>query len=304
VDIRQVRSFLKVAGLGSIAAAAERTHLSASALSRQIKALEEHLGIKLLQRSAHSIQLTTAGEMFVRDATTWVEMADRIAARVREIAQGDWIRVAYAPSLAGAILGHALECFAQIHPNVCVRLFDASTAEMKQGLQKGLYDLIVTVPEPADEPLIEWRSLSQLDWQLAMSADDSATGPVSLDELTGRHLLIYDREEYPDYWNRIRAIFRQVGVAPVVVGEFDGWTSLKTAVEGGLGVALVTGQHDPGPRLTLRSIDPAPEPVHVAVGWKKGSPLRAACAILVEELSAAANGSTSAEKRPRSEKTG
>ncbi|MCH7227490.1 LysR family transcriptional regulator [Haloferula sp. A504] len=283
-----MRSFLAVAEEGSITAATGRTHLSASAISRQIKALEEELGVVLLERSAHSIELTPAGEVLARDGAAWVATAGRIAERVREVAKGELIRVAYAPSLAGPMLGPALECFAQLHPGVRVQLFDASTTEMKCGLRSGSYDLIVTVPGSGDESAIEWRPLMRLPWRVATPAASGKTGPLQLAELNGARLLIYQRDEYPDYWRLVSELLRDSGAKPVVVGEFDGWTSLRTAVEGGLGLALVAGHDDAGDRILLRKIEPQPEPVCVSVGCRRESPPGPACLVLIEEMARAA----------------
>lgn len=288
MDFRQIRSFLAVADEGSITAAARRLHLTQSAISRQIKALEEELGVELLERSAHSVAPTPAGEVLARDGAAWVATAERIAERVREVAAGEQLKLAYAPSLAGPLLGTALERFAQRHPRVRIRLFDASTAEMKSGLRSGAFDLIVTVPGGPDESGIAWRPLLQRPWRLAEAPSDAGEGPAPLASLEGRRLLIYERDEYPDYWRQLRRLFEGAGVRPVVVGEFDGWTSLCTAVAGGLGAALVAGQADTGGRVVLRPLDPEPEPVCVSAGWRADSPPGAACAVLVEELVRAA----------------
>jgi DNA-binding transcriptional LysR family regulator len=288
MDYRQVRSFLAVAEAGSITRAARRTHLSQSAISRQIKALEEELGVALLERSAHSIQLTPAGTILARDGAAWVATAERIAERVREVARGELIKVAYAPSLAGPVLGPALECFAQLHPGVRVQLFDASTTEMKCGLRSGSYDLIVTVPGSGDESAIEWRPLMRLPWRVAMPAAAGDSKPLQLAALDGARLLIYQRDEYPDYWQLVRRVCEEAGVKPVIVGEFDGWTSLRTAVEGGLGLALVAGHDDAGDRILLRKIEPQPEPVCVSVGCRRESPPGPACLVLIEEMARAA----------------
>lgn len=288
MDFRQLRSFLAVAEEGSITGAAGRTHLGPSAISRQIKALEEELGVELLVRAAHSIELTPAGEVLARDGAAWVAAAGRIAERVREVARGESIKVAYAPSLAGRLLGPALECFAQLHPGARVQLFDASTTEMKNGLRRGLYDLIVTVPGGADEAAIEWRPLRQLPWRLAVPAAGRPAEPVRPRSLDGARLLVYQRDEYPDYWRLIRQVFEDSGAKPVVVGEFDGWTSLRTAIEGGLGVALVAGHDDTGDRIALCPLDPEPEPVRVSVGWHRERLPGPAARVLVEEMARAA----------------
>ncbi|BCX48861.1 LysR family transcriptional regulator [Haloferula helveola] len=289
MEFRQVRAFLAVAEEGSMTAAARRLHLTQPAVSRQIKALEDELGVELLSRSAHSVSLTPAGEVLAKDGTRWVEMAERMAQRVREVAAGGVLRVAYAPSLAGSLLGLALERFAQRHPKVRVQLFDCTTAEMKAGLQEGRYDLIVAVPGEREAGRIDWEPVLRRPWRLAMpESPGGEAGPVAVESLKGARLLVYQRDDYPDYWQRVRAYFQAQGVAPVVVGEFDGWSSLRMAVEGGLGVALVAEQDAGGGRLVLRELEPPPEPICVAVGTAVGTEPDMACRVLANELKGAA----------------
>ncbi len=68
MELRQLKHFIAVAEAGSITAAAKMLRLTQPALSRQIKALEEELETALLERGAHSIALTPAGEMLVTEA--------------------------------------------------------------------------------------------------------------------------------------------------------------------------------------------------------------------------------------------
>lgn len=288
VDFRQLKSFLAVAEEGSITAAAKKLHLTQPAISRQIKALETELGVTLLERSAHSISITPSGEILARDGEKWVDMADRIIERVRAVAAGGVLRVAYAPSLAGSLLGLALERFSQRHPKMRVQLFDCTTAEMKQGLKDGRFDLIVTVPGDRDDGQIQWNQVLARPWKLAVRAGEATGDPRLIRELDGARLLIYQRDHYPDYWERVRAYFQHHGVTPVVVGEFDGWPSLKAAVEGGLGVALVADQEVSDGRFELRSLDPAPEPICVCVGWLGKEEAPVASQVLMEELRRAA----------------
>ncbi len=73
-----------------------------------------------------------------------------------------------------------------------------------------------------------------------------------------------------------------------MVGEFDGWTNLKTAIEGGLGAALVAEHESESGRIELRPIVPAPEPICVAAGWMGSVEPGMACRVLLEELRRAA----------------
>ena len=129
----------------NITRAAHRIFLTQSALSRQIKSLEEELGRPLLERRPQSIQLTPVGELLVREARELIAHADRVVQAVRTARLPTAVRVGYAPSLALGFLPKAIAAFAQIHPEAKVQLFDLSSAEMHAGLQAKSLDIVVTV---------------------------------------------------------------------------------------------------------------------------------------------------------------
>src|SRR5688572_27786723 len=109
MELRQLQLFLAAAEEGSITGAAKRMHLTQPALSRQIKALEEELGVELFTRGAHSVTLTPAGGVLQEEGRKLLERAERVVKLVRASAEGEPLRVGYAPSLAGPLLGLALE---------------------------------------------------------------------------------------------------------------------------------------------------------------------------------------------------
>jgi LysR family transcriptional regulator, benzoate and cis,cis-muconate-responsive activator of ben and cat genes len=271
VELRHLKHFVAVADAGGISAAARQLGLTQPALSRQIKALEDDLGVVLLDRGARSFMLTPAAETLLTDARKLLEFCDAMTARVRAAADGLPLRIGYSPSLAGDFLPHAIECFGQLHPGVRVSLHDASSVEMQQSLLAGKLDLMVTVPcGPADG--IEWTTLRECGWQLAMNprhrlASQAMVKPSGLD---GEKLLLYDRGQYPDYWSRVTAYFKQHGIQAKIAGEFDGIASLAAAVEANLGCAIIaettrlTGEG--GGRMITRPLDPQPQPIVVAAG--------------------------------------
>src|SRR6266436_9176019 len=103
MELRQLRYFVAVAETGNISRAAKKIFLTQPALSRQIKALEHEIGQCLLERQAHSIRLTPAGEALLREARELFQHADQMLERVRS-AGGLRLRVGYAPSLAAGML--------------------------------------------------------------------------------------------------------------------------------------------------------------------------------------------------------
>jgi len=271
VELRHLKHFLIVADEGGITAAARRLGLAQSALSRQIKALENDLDVVLLDRGARSFTLTPAAEGLVTDARKLLEFCDAMTARVRSAAAGLPLRIGYSPSLAGDFLPLAIERFIQLHPNVRVSLHDASSLEMQRSLLEGKLDLMVTVPCGAPDA-VAWTTLRECGWRLAVSPRHRLAGATSIApaDLHDERLLLYDREHYPDYWTRVTGYFKQHGIQAKVAGEFDGIASLAAAVEANLGSAIVAETsrlvRDGQSRMVALRMEPQPEPIKVAAG--------------------------------------
>ncbi|MES2475736.1 MAG: LysR family transcriptional regulator [Verrucomicrobiota bacterium] len=297
MELRQLRHFIAVGEDGSITAAARKLRLTQPALSRQIKALEEELDTELLTRGAHSIQLTPAGELLLSEARKLVKASDAMVARVKAIAAGEPLRVGYAPSLAGEFLSVAISRFTQFHPRARVSLFDWSSAEMRDGLANGRLDLIVAAPCQGMLEPIRWIPLRDYRWQVVMPENH----PLAVHEripaklLDGLKLLLYDREHYPDYWDKVTGFFRSHGMQAKIAGEFDGVSSLTAALEGGLGIALLAESSgiDRGPRarLVARFLAEEPEPIAVAAGISATTDASPQLQTFIEELRKAASES-------------
>src|SRR5512137_1159794 len=169
MELRQLRYFLAVAEEGNISRAAKKIFLTQPALSRQIKVLEAEIGQCLLERQAHSIRLTPAGEALLREARDLLQHADQVLERVRAAGRGVRLRVGYAPSLAAGMLSAAVENFTQAHPNARVELFDLATKEMLAGLESDKLDVAVTVGQQHETRGLVWTALARAEWQLAVN---------------------------------------------------------------------------------------------------------------------------------------
>jgi DNA-binding transcriptional LysR family regulator len=209
VELKQLKHFVAIAEDGGISAAARRLGLTQPALSRQVKALEEDLGVVLLDRAARSFALTPAAVALVTDAKKLLDYCDTMKLRVRAMADGLPLRIGYSPSLAADFLPIAIARFTQLHPAVKVTLQDISTLEMQRGVLAGKLDLMVTVPCAAGDAF-EWTLLRECGWCVALSPDHrlAALEWISDSDLNGERLLLYDREEYPDYWMRMIALLQ------------------------------------------------------------------------------------------------
>src|SRR5437879_4764056 len=231
MELRQLRHFVAVAETGNISRAAQKVFLTQPALSRQIKALEEEIGQCLLKRQAHSIRLTPAGEILLREARELLQRADGIRERIRVAGQGVRLRVGYAPSLASGLLSGAVEQFAQKHPNAHVELFDLSTKEMFVGLENDTLDVALTVGPERDGHGLKWTQLVRASFRLAVNRPHplARRARVTPAEVAREPLLVFCQRDYPEYWNVIMAWLREHRQRPTIAGEYDGVDSLLSA---------------------------------------------------------------------------
>jgi LysR family transcriptional regulator, benzoate and cis,cis-muconate-responsive activator of ben and cat genes len=272
MELRHLRYFTAVAEEQNVTRAAARLHVSQPPLSRQIRDLEEELGVALFKRTAKSLELTEAGKIFLNEARAVLLRSDEAVQAVRAVAKGarGQVRVGYAPSLTVEILPRALKLFEQEHPGTRVALHDCSTEEFGRMLLERKLDVALGV-KPAGRM---WRGMvfEKLASQLLCCAV-AASHPlakkraVPARQIKEERLIGYSRDEYPEYHAWLREIFRPFGFDPVIAEEHDSVTSLIAAVEAGRGIAIAPSSLRclAGPRLKLLPIRPNLPPIVIGV---------------------------------------
>lgn len=303
MELRHLRYFAAVAEAENISRAALKCHISQPAMSRQIRDLEEELGVPLLGRSAKSVRLTDAGRVFLTEARAVLQRADEAVKAVRAAASGGRgeLHVGYAPTLTARIMPSALRAFQRAMPGVRVRLHDLSTEEMLAGLRDGKLHLAMTArPVAVALRALRFEELMRDRLRLAVAPGHplARRRVVTLDEAIREPFLAYSRKEYPDYHELLAAVFAKHKARPRIAEELDGVSSLIPAIEAGHGVALMPESLAciAGPRLKLLPLTPAPAPVQVGIVSPK-SGLTAAAAT----FSHGARGSVPGWKRTSSE---
>jgi len=275
MELRHLRYFIAVAEAENVTRAAGRLHVSQPALSRQIRDLEGEIGFLLLQRSAKSVRLTSAGRVFLTEARAVIERvtAAVAAARVAADGQSGEIQVGYAPSLTVQILPQALRAFQNEFPGVRVALHDLSTGEMLAQLRAGKLDVALLV-QPPEKSLrgLHWDELARYPLCVAVSPQHPLAGRkvVALAAAAGEPLIAYNRRDYPEYHAQTALLFAGIGAKPRMAEEHEGVTGLIAAVEAGRGIALVPGSLAcmVGPRLKIIPLDPAPPPLLVGAACR------------------------------------
>lgn len=287
MDLRHLRYFLAVAEEKNISAAARTLNLTQPALSRQIKALEDELGWKLIVRGARSISLTREGEVVSREGRKILHEVEAGLERMRQAVGGAELRVGFAPSLAREFLGIALDRFSQLHPNARVSLFDRTSLEMERGIAEGELDVIIGARNDSASG-VTWESLRQDEWRVLLPArhELAAEDVIDASMLDGERVVLFSKDDYPEYWKSVTRYFKEQGINAKVAGEFDGVTSLVAAVEGGMGLALLAAASQTGDTaLTVaRRLKPDPGIMCIAAGLPAESEVSAMSRLFVGEL--------------------
>jgi DNA-binding transcriptional LysR family regulator len=175
-----------------------------------------------------------------------------------------------------------------VHPKARVELSDMSGNQMIEALQKGTLDVIVTAPPSKEIPDINWITVQQQAWCVALPRQHALVAQKTLTarDLNDQKLVVYTQRDYPDYWSTITGWFKEQGMNARIASECDGVTSLISAVEAGLGIALVVERIACliPERIILKPLQPQPAPVCIAAGMMNRQSKDKMLAVFVEEL--------------------
>ena len=273
VELRHLRYFVAVAEMENVSRAAmQRLHVSQPSLSRQIRDLEDEIGVQLLERTAKSVRLTDAGRAFLEEARTILKHAEDAVRSVRAIAGkgdselhvGDW------PLATGRIMPGLLQAYQRAMPNVKVKLHDWAVEKNIAGVRDGRLQLAIIIPPMKANALEELRfeQLVAVRVCLAVSRNHSFAHrkSVPLAEAAREPFIGLFRDEYPRFYEYLGAIFARVSEKPQIVEEHDGWNGVFSAVSAGTGVAIASDAFTYGFGDGLKFLRLTPEPTRVPVG--------------------------------------
>jgi DNA-binding transcriptional LysR family regulator len=138
-DLRQIRYFLEIAAEGNMTRAAERLGITQPALSRQMAALEDRLGVELLERVGRGIRLTAAAEALVPELRDLLARAEGLGERAVALAGSQRVRLAMIapPQSIEVFLADALGHFLERHPDADIRIIEAAAQQNQELLERG-----------------------------------------------------------------------------------------------------------------------------------------------------------------------
>ncbi|HYR56149.1 MAG TPA: LysR family transcriptional regulator [Myxococcaceae bacterium] len=248
MQLESLRMFCDVVETGSFSRAAQLNHVTQSAVSQQIRALETRYEQKLLSRSARQVTPTAAGERLFRGSKEILARFSEVEQEIRE--QGTQVAgtttVSAIPSVGLHELQNVQKTLLKMHPKVNLRLNYRRSDQVYDDVILGAADIgIVAYPTPrAGVDVLQFRD-DKLGVVVAPNHPFASKAKISMTALAGVPFIAFDREAPTR--KAIDRLFRDKGLDIDPLMEMDNVETIKRAVEMGLGVAvlpLATVQHE------------------------------------------------------------
>ncbi len=310
MELKTLRYFLAIAREGNIARAADALYVTQPALSRQLKNLEEELGVKLYRRGSRGIELTKRGQLLKRRAEEIVELVDKAteecSAAETETA-GD-VFVGVGESYAARFLARAIRNVRDRYPQIRFHVYDGNEEDLADRLDRGVLDFCVLV-HPAN--LAKYNSVRVPEddvWGLVVRFDNPLAGrpSVRLDDLVGEPLILSrqtvgGQRTQNDFANWFGERFDELNV----IGTYNLVFYATLLVAEGVGSALTLSRPIRVPEADVLRFVPLDPPLRAAsdLVWKKHHVFSPAAEVFLDELKrclrlAGAEGEGGAEDEP------
>ena len=244
MDLRRTRTFVAVAELGTVSKAAVRLRIAQPALSRQISAFEQELGLKLFDRIGSRLVLTGEGEQLLGDCRVLLNYARALGDRAQMLRRGDTgvLKVAASPQFIEGVISDFLHRYAERYPNVQVKLIEAiawsDTLEMLERGEIHLGQNLLRAVQPGD-PRFANHPLEAVDL-LAVCHESltlSKNGAIEIAGLASYPLLVLDTSFVSR--RTFDSVCRLAGIEANIVFESRTPHTLLAMAERRHGVAIV-----------------------------------------------------------------
>jgi LysR family transcriptional regulator, benzoate and cis,cis-muconate-responsive activator of ben and cat genes len=274
VELRHLRYFVAVAEMENVSrAATQKLHVAQPSLSRQIRDLEDEVGVQLLERTAKSVRLTAPGRIFLEEARAILKCTAEALLRARAIGgkSETELHIGYSPTPTAEILPKILRAFQRMMPNVRAKLHDLSNNDIFDGIRDGRLQLGLTVPPLNASALrdVRFEELFHQPVCVAVAPQHPFTQrrAIPIAEVAAEPLIGLTRKDYPEHYDYLSIIFSKVKQKPWVVEEHDSYSGIMSAVAAGKGVTITIGfiSESFGGRVKLLRLTPEPKPVSVGI---------------------------------------
>ena len=242
MELRHLRYFLEITKDLNMTKASKRLGISQPPLSRQIKQLEEELGVNLFDRTGNNLTLTDAGTFFTMKAQQILDSVDSTSQAVARIGgpSKKWLNIGFVPSTIYGFLPQLIRRYRTSSPNVEVALLDLMSQDQIHSLKSGQIDigfgrLKINDPEIKREVIFEEPLMAVFQKGHPLANRKS----ISLEEMSQESLILYPKKPRPNYADQISALFYKHSLQINVVQEVQELQTTLGLIASGVGSSIV-----------------------------------------------------------------
>src|SRR4030081_722109 len=275
MELRHLRYFVAVAEAGSLTVAAEKTlHTAQPSLSRQIRDLEYEVGVQLMSRSVHGIELTAAGKAFLDHARLALTQAEAAKEAARRAAQPP--RTLFA---IGFLTGYEMDWLPAVMeilraelPSTEVSIHSQDSPDLAAALTHGKIDLAFMRPEKQASGL-KYRLLRRDPLIVLMPRDHALAARTSIRprDIAGQVFIGVSPVRAPTLWAAINDYVKTLGVKPDHQAENLAMGISLVASTGGIGLLPLYSQNLLPKTVVSRPIRGAPPMVDLVIGYNEAN---------------------------------
>lgn len=272
MDLRRLRYFVAVAEELHFGRAAQCMHVVQSAISHQVKLLEEELGFQLLERTRHQVRLTVPGAVFLPEARELLRRAEEAVRRTRASAQGSVGRLAigFVDNILWSMLPPMLRDFRTALPHVELALHPLDRAGQIEALRASAIDIGI-MPSPSPRHSLATVTLASARLVAAVPSNHAlaAVTTLSLADFAEQPFVLFPRTMNSRLLDIILACCAEAGFAPRVAQEANHLHTLLALVSAGLGVTVVPHwvATVPQPGVTYLTVDDLHARYELLAAW-------------------------------------
>lgn len=240
MEISQLRTLIHVAELGSLSKAADRLHIAQPALSRQIRLLEEELGVRLFDRHGRGMIITDQGRDALRHALRVMAELEELRASVsdEDAPLRGHVSIGMPPTVADILSEPLVAAFRASHPDATLRIVSAYSGYLLDWMHRGEVDAAILYDPKSARTLRVQPLLDEVLFLIGPpGAGLSQDVPVDFHKLEDKRLLL------PSHGHGLRSIVArcadEAGFALHVPVEADSYSTLKSLVRSGHGFTIL-----------------------------------------------------------------